>query len=197
MRPVTRRTVAPNKLAFISAFGQSLIRMTAIALVGAATMTSNARGQESGCRTGAVAAADAFVLSNPIYAYFFGELEPYINSNAEHFRAGGDAVRCLGALSGVFLRQAAQMYDPTEQSRRDEINARLGQMGISPGQPHASLSARCRNARDDVRGGADDTRACCHRTPGVATAGRYVGGRKRAVASWQNKFYCLKPGART
>lgn len=95
---------------------------------------------ESGCRTGGTALADVFVRANPIYAYFIGSIESYVTNNQMHFRSGGDSVRCAAALSQAFLGQAIGMYDPNDLRRRDELNARMGTIGISPGpqQPTAS-----------------------------------------------------------
>jgi hypothetical protein len=95
---------------------------------------------EPACRTGGKALADAFVLANPLSAYFFGSLEAYVANNTHHFRAGGDAIRCANALARAFLGSAVQLYDPSDLRRQQELNARLGSMGISPGpqQPTAS-----------------------------------------------------------
>jgi hypothetical protein len=110
------------------------------AFLGIACLGLAVHAQEPGCRTGAAALADAYILANPLYAYFFGELEPYVAANSEHFRANGDAVRCAAALSRSFLASAIQLYDPNDRRRQDELNARLGEMGISPG-PQESTPA--------------------------------------------------------
>ena len=97
---------------------------------------------EPGCRTGGVAAANAYVLFNPIYAMYFGDFESYISKNGEHFRANSDAVRCLAALSSAFLSASIQLYDPADMQRKQYIDAQLGSMGISPGpqQPNAATT---------------------------------------------------------
>jgi len=117
-------------------------RVLSAGAMACACIVLEARSQEPGCRTGAIAAADAYVLSNPIYSYFFGDLEQYVTSNAAHFRAEGDASRCIAALSGVFFRSAIQLYDPTDQTRRDELNAQLGKMGIPPGPQESTPSTQ-------------------------------------------------------
>jgi hypothetical protein len=121
----------------------------AVSLLMAGAMVYGAsvlRAQESGCRTGGKAAADAYVLSNPFYATFFGDLREYVAENASHFREGGDATRCLAALSQVFLDAAFRMYDPSEQKTRDEINLELDKVGIPHGPPQSSGSAEALNA---------------------------------------------------
>jgi len=86
--------------------------------------------------------ADAYVLANPMYSYFLGELEPYLADHSEHFGANGDSVRCAAALARSFLGSAIQLYDPSDLSRREELNAQLGVMGISPGQQESSPSSQ-------------------------------------------------------
>lgn len=109
--------------------------VAAAGFLGAAPATA-----DPGCRTGGVAAANAYVLFNPIYALYFGRFEDYVAQNSEHFRADGNAVRCLAALSRAFLGAGIQMYDPADLQRKQQIDAELGTMGISPGpqQPTAS-----------------------------------------------------------
>jgi len=94
--------------------------------------------RSEGCQTGAEAIANAYVRYNPINAYFFGSIEDYVKQNRSHFVAGGDAVVCAQRLSQALAQSAFQLYDPGDQRRRDEVNARLGGMGISPGQQYAS-----------------------------------------------------------
>jgi len=97
---------------------------------------------EPGCRAGGVAAANAYVLFNPIYAMYFGSFEDYVSQNRAHFRAGSDAVRCITALSRAFLAAGMQLYDPADVQRKQQIDAQLGAMGISPGpqQPNAGTA---------------------------------------------------------
>ena len=101
-----------------------------------------AQSRDTGCRTGGAALADAYVLANPMYSYFLGELEPYLADHSEHFGANGDSVRCAAALARSFLGSAIQLYDPSDLSRREELNAQLGVMGISPGQQESSPSSQ-------------------------------------------------------
>ncbi len=104
---------------------------------------SPVRGQEPGCRTGATALADAYVLANPMYSYFLGlELESYVAQNQEHFVANGDAIRCGAALARAFLNTSIQLYDPGDAERQQELNAQLGAMGISPGQQEATPASQ-------------------------------------------------------
>ena len=118
------------------------VRILGSVAVACACSVFGARAQEPACRTGATALADAYVLANPLYSYFFGNLEQYVANNVEHFRADGDAVRCAAALSQAFLRSAIQLHDPGEQGRRDQLNAQLGAWNISPGPQESSPSSQ-------------------------------------------------------
>lgn len=95
---------------------------------------------EPACRTGAVAVADVFVLANPMYALYFGDLAVYLNANRARFRVEGDAIRCAGALSRAFMGSAVKLYDPVDVQRRQALDARMRANGINPGpqQPTAS-----------------------------------------------------------
>ena len=95
---------------------------------------------ETACRTGGDALANAFVRANPISAHYFGTLESYVSANPGHFQYGGDAIRCAMALSQAFLSSATQVYDPDDLRRRQELDAEMGAMGISPGQQQATPS---------------------------------------------------------
>lgn len=100
-------------------------------------------GQEPDCRSGATALADAYVLANPMYSYFLGiELESYVTQNREHFATNGDAIRCGAALARAFLSASVQLYDPGDAQRQQELNARLGAMGVSPGPQEASPASQ-------------------------------------------------------
>lgn len=109
------------------------------AVAAACILAAGGAAAEPGCRAGGVAAANAYVLFNPIYSMYFGRFEDYVSQNGVHFRAGGDAVRCMAALSRAFLSAAIQLYDPADMQRKQQIDAQLGSMGISPGpqQPNA------------------------------------------------------------
>jgi len=111
-----------------------------VVVAASACLAMQAHAQELGCRTGANALADAYVLLNPIYSHIFGDLESYVAENREHFREGGDAIRCATALSSAVLGASLQLYDPSDRVRRDELNAQLGAMGISPGQQESTSS---------------------------------------------------------
>lgn len=113
--------------------------LAAVAVVAAGFLAAAPAAAEPACRTGGVAAANAYVLFNPIYAVYFGRFEDYVAQNRAHFRAGGDAVRCIIALSPAFLNAGIQLYDPADLQRKQELDAKLGAMGISPGpqQPNA------------------------------------------------------------
>jgi hypothetical protein len=95
---------------------------------------------EEGCRTGASALGNAYVRLNPIYAYFYGNLESYVESNREHFVAGGDSIRCAQAMSQALITGAIQSYDPDELREKQELDARLGALGIAPGPYQATAS---------------------------------------------------------
>ena len=87
---------------------------------------------QNGCDTGANALANAYVRGNPMYAIYFGDLRSYIIDNREHFVSNGDSIRCARVMAGVLTNAAVQTYDPDALRSRDELNARLGSMGISP-----------------------------------------------------------------
>lgn len=103
---------------------------------------SPAFAADNGCRTGAPFLADVYVLANPMYALFFGSLESYVTTHKGHFSVDGDATRCAAALSKALMVGAIQAYDPQERIRRDELNARLGAMGVSPGPQESSASSQ-------------------------------------------------------
>jgi hypothetical protein len=92
--------------------------------------------KDNGCRTGGTAIADAYVLLNPMYSLFLGDLESYLAENIEHFQEDGDAILCAKALSTAFASSAITMFDPADEKRRrdsqDELNAKLGALGIAP-----------------------------------------------------------------
>ena len=110
-----------------------------IAAIVLATATPMAAG-EPACRTGAVHVADAFILANPMYAMYFGDLAHYLNANGERFRPQGDATRCAAALSRAFMGQAINLYDPSDIQRKQELDARMRLHGINPG-PQAPTAA--------------------------------------------------------
>jgi hypothetical protein len=99
-------------------------------------------GHAEGCRTGAEAIANAYVRMNPIVSLYFGGIENYVEQNRSHFVSGGDAVVCAAQMANALFRGAIQSYDPDFHRQRDELNARIGAMGLSPAQPHASPSAQ-------------------------------------------------------
>lgn len=96
---------------------------------------------EHACRTGGVALANAYVHANMIYAMFFGDLQSYVSQNSSHFVADSPAVRCAAELSRAFMSSAIQVYDPAEIQRKQRIDAELGSLGISPGQPQPTASS--------------------------------------------------------
>lgn len=115
-----------------------VLRSAAIAAAGILAVAPAAA--EPGCRAGGVAAANTYVLFNPIYALYFGRFEDFVAQNRAHFRAGSDPVRCIAALSKAFLAAGIQLYDPADMQRKQQIDAQLGAMGIAPGpqQPNAA-----------------------------------------------------------
>ena len=94
----------------------------------------------NGCRTGGEFLAQAYVRSNPMYAWYFGDLESYVATNRSHFGQGGDAARCAEALAQAALAGGVQSFDPTALQRQQELNTRLGTLGISPGQSYPMQS---------------------------------------------------------
>jgi len=102
-----------------------------------------AAAQEPACRTGAQAMADAYILANPVYMSFFSvTLEQYVADNRAHFVEGADAIRCAAAVARAVLVESFQLYDPTEQQRRDWVDAQMAEMGLpQSGQSHDPPSA--------------------------------------------------------
>ena len=122
-------------------FRGSLSRvLSAMTIFALCVFSGQANAAEPSCRTGGIHAATAFVLANPLYAIFFGDLPAYLAQNPTHFRAGGDAVRCSAALSRALMSSAVQLYDPADIQRKQELDIRLRQNGINPGpqQPDAA-----------------------------------------------------------
>jgi len=99
-----------------------------------------AAAQDNGCATGANALGNAYVRANPIYALYFGELEPYVTSQRGHFAPAADAIRCARVLSGALVRGAILSYDSRDFERQEVLNTQLESMGIPRGttQPSAS-----------------------------------------------------------
>jgi hypothetical protein len=94
----------------------------------------------TGCQTGADALSNAYVRMNPLIALFFGSVEDYVSQNPAHFQAGGDSTACAQHLSQKLYQGAISSFDPADQIRRDELNAELGGMGITPGNQPTSPS---------------------------------------------------------
>ena len=101
--------------------------------------TASPSTEESGCRTGGTAIAEAYLRSNPLYAAP-GEFEAYVRNNRQHFAENSDAIRCAQALARFFMGEAARLYDPSERGRRDQLNAQLGLLGLSP-EPQQSTAS--------------------------------------------------------
>lgn len=114
------------------------ISCLALFLVAGTTSAVAQAANDNGCRTGGTALADAYILMNPMYAYFYGDLESYLEANSEHFQVNGDAIRCATALSNAFANTAFAVFDPKEaqeqQAMRDHLNMELGKVGLSPDQ---------------------------------------------------------------
>lgn len=117
------------------------IRILAVSAILALSFFAQLADAQSGCRTGASPIANAYVRSNPMYALYFGDLSAYVRENNSHFVSNGDAIRCARALSAALMGAAIQNYDPDAMRRRDELNAELGAMGISPGNQGMNASA--------------------------------------------------------
>lgn len=95
---------------------------------------------EPGCRNGAAPLGNAYVRVNPMYAFHYGSLESYVASNASQFVEGADAIRCAWALSAALMRGSVQAYDPADLRRQQELNARMGTLGMSPGAQQPTTS---------------------------------------------------------
>lgn len=119
-------------------------RFAAIVVASGIVLAAACAQAQNGCLTGADAMANAYVRSNGIYVLYFGDLESYVAENRALFAENGDAIRCARAVSAALLQGAIQTYDANALRRQQELNARLGGMGISPGaaQPTASIMFR-------------------------------------------------------
>jgi len=111
-----------------------------IVAVAICAFTLNACSTSHSCTSSAPAVAEAYVRANPMYAWVIGDLRSFVSENREHFRAGSDAVRCAAALSEAIMTSSNQLYDPKQVARKRMIDARLGAIGVSPGQPQPSMS---------------------------------------------------------
>tara|TARA_B100000315_G_scaffold158965_1_gene147514 strand:- start:1605 stop:2246 length:642 start_codon:yes stop_codon:yes gene_type:complete len=107
-----------------------------------ALLTVQPARAQGGCETGAIPLATAYILGMPMYAMYMEEnLQSYVTKNSAHFVSGGDAIRCAHVLSAALMNSSLASYDPDALRSRDEANARLGALGISPGTPVLSASA--------------------------------------------------------
>ena len=99
---------------------------------------------DNGCRTGGRALADVWVLANPFYSQLLelDSLESYVSKNKSHFREGGDSIRCATELSKAILISALKAYDPNDIRRQQELNAKLGSLGITPSPQEPSVSTQ-------------------------------------------------------
>jgi len=117
-------------------------RVAAGVIVLAILLLSTHQALAQGCRSGANALANAYVRTNPIYAIFFGDLPDYVALYPKEFAAGSSAVQCAHELSKALMTGAIKSFDTATLRMQQELNSRLGAMGISPGQQHASPSAQ-------------------------------------------------------
>jgi hypothetical protein len=129
-----------QKEAFMRHFGSLSGTFKVIVTLGLCAFSPNSLAGEPSCRTGGTHVANAFVLANPVYALYYGDLASYLEKNQAQFREGGDAIRCAAALSRGFMSDALRLYDPADIQRRQLLDARLRANGINPGpqQPTAS-----------------------------------------------------------
>ena len=96
----------------------------------------------NGCREGASALGNAYVRTNPLYTYYYGTLERYVEQNRAKFTQDAPAIRCSRALARALMNGAITSYDPQALRRQQELNAKLGSMGISPGQQQMTASGQ-------------------------------------------------------
>jgi hypothetical protein len=106
--------------------------LKAVIALGVCLFSAQSLGEPS-CRSGGMHVANAFVLANPIYALYFGDLPSYLEKNRAQFREGGDAIRCAAALSRAFMSDSIRLYDPADIQRRQLIDTQLRAQGINPG----------------------------------------------------------------
>lgn len=109
-------------------------------VVAVSPWTPVALSQDSGCGTGGQTAVTAYLTSNPFYASLVGDFDRFVSANRGLLVEGSPAVRCLAALSTALLRSSLQLYDPGERARLDELNARMGAMGIQPQRSEGSAA---------------------------------------------------------
>jgi hypothetical protein len=97
---------------------------------------------EPSCKgDGGMHAANAFVAANPLYSMYFDfDLRSYLAKNRGQFRQGGNAVRCMAALSKGFMSAAYHLYDPQDAQMKQQVDLQMGSIGFGPGaqQPTAS-----------------------------------------------------------
>jgi hypothetical protein len=120
-------------------YSRLLLRVAQIAGL-ALCLASTSSLAEPGCRGGGVHLANAFVLANPIYSLYFGDLPSYIAKNRAQFGENGDAIRCAAALSRGFMSNAIQLYDPADVRSRQLLDDKLRSAGINPGPPQPTAS---------------------------------------------------------
>ena len=118
----------------------SIVLSLAAFLFGLFLTPGEARAQA--CRTGGDALARAHALSSPLAVALTGGIDDYVSANRSHFTASGDAVLCARALSQALATAAIGNFDPNYLREQQELNARLGAMGVSPGSPQASASSQ-------------------------------------------------------
>ncbi|UCE90211.1 MAG: hypothetical protein JSW10_05175 [Pseudomonadota bacterium] len=115
---------------------------SAPAVLFACLLAMPAAADDNGCATGAGALADAYVRTDPVYAYFFGDLELYVALNHTHFASGGDAVRCAHALAQALVKGNIQGHTaPDALRRRQDLDKRLDAMGIAPAPGQGTTAA--------------------------------------------------------
>lgn len=118
-----------------------LTRLASVFLLGVCFSGNVQAEAGGGCQTGAEAIANAYVRSNPLFAYYFGSLESYVDENRRHFVDGADAIVCAKRLAQAFAKGSIPMYSRKDQIRREQLNSQIGQLGISPQQSKSSPAA--------------------------------------------------------
>jgi hypothetical protein len=143
MHTITMQMLATAKVIMIkyrsSAYSMVLGAFIALGIILTASIGAFA---EPGCRTGALALANAYVRANPLYAIYFGSIQDYVAAHSQHFVRGADAIRCAQAVSNQLLAGAIASFDPKDIDRKRALDARLGSMGISPGPAQPSVASQ-------------------------------------------------------
>ena len=136
-----------------------LLRVVSAGAIAYACMVHEAHAQAAACFSGARAAAEAYVVSNPIYATVLTDFEQYV-ANHHNFAL-------METRSGVSLPSRppscgplSRSYNPAEQQRRDAINTELESVGLGRGRPQSTASGDAHGVAAARSSGSGITSRC-------------------------------------